>query len=91
VREDFNEIKTGLKTEVYKGFDRIELNNAVLLAYHRYVHRLEMYDLLYERLGNDLRQVVEFLKQVPATEQEPFSYIERWLAETRTGVFSSPQ
>ena len=91
MKEEFNEIKAGLKTEVYKGFDRIELNNAVLLAYHRYVHRLEIYDFLYERLGNDLRQVVEFLKQIPSTEQEPFSYIERWLAETRTGVFSSPQ
>ena len=91
MKKEFNEIKAGLKTEAYKGFDRIELNNAVLLAYHRYVHRLEMYDLLYERLENDLRQVVEFLKQVPATEQDPSSYIERWLAETRTGVFSPPQ
>jgi hypothetical protein len=44
-----------------------------------------MYDLLYEGLGNDLRQVVEFLRQVPATEQEPFSYIERWLAGRRVG------
>ena len=91
IKEEFNEIKAGLRTEAYKGFDRIELNNAVFLAYHRYVHRLETYDLLYERLGNDLRRVVEFLKQVPTTEQEPSLYIERWLTETRAGVFSSPQ
>jgi predicted aminopeptidase len=81
VKEDFNEIRAELKTEVYQGFDRIELNNAVLLAYHRYVHRLETYDLLYERLGNDLRRVVEFFKQIPSTEQEPSSYIDRWLNE----------
>ena len=81
VKEEFNEIRAELKTEVYQGFDRIELNNAVLLAYHRYVHRLETYDLLYERLGNDLRRVVEFFKQIPSTEQEPSSYIDRWLNE----------
>jgi len=91
MKESFNEIKAGLKTDVYKGFDRIELNNAVLLAYHRYVHRLETYDLLYERLGNDLRQVVEFLKQIPSTEQEPSLFIEGWLTQTRTRPFSSPQ
>ena len=91
MKKEFSEMKAGLKTEVYKGFDRIELNNAVLLAYHRYVHRLDMYDLLCKHLGNDLRRVVEFLKQIPATEQEPFSYIERSLTETRTGVLSSPQ
>ena len=91
MKEEFNEMKAELKTEVYKGFDRIELNNAVLLAYHRYVHRLETYDLLYERLGNELRRVVEFLKQIPATEQTPSTYIERWLTERRADVFSSPQ
>jgi len=81
VKEDFNEIRAELKTEVYQGFDRIELNNSVLLAYHLYVHRLETYDLLYERLGNDLRRVVVFVKQIPCTEQEPSSDIDRWLSE----------
>jgi predicted aminopeptidase len=79
IKEEFHEVSAGLKTEAYKGFDRIELNNAVLLAYHRYVHRIETYDLLYERLGNDLRRVVEFFKQIPSTEQDPSSYVEQWL------------
>ena len=64
IKEEFKEIKGQFKTDCYKDFEKIELNNAVLLAYRRYIHRLEKFDTLYEHLGRDLRKVVEFLKKI---------------------------
>jgi hypothetical protein len=52
------------KTDCYKGFERKKLNNAVLMAYRRYFHRLDRFQALYERLGKDLKKVVEFFKEI---------------------------
>ncbi|NWF92829.1 MAG: aminopeptidase [Syntrophaceae bacterium] len=67
IKEDFKEIKVRLKTDCYKDFDRMDLNNAVLLAYRRYVHRLEKFETLYESQGKDLRRVIEFFRRVKAS------------------------
>ena len=42
-------------------------NNAVLLAYRRYFHRLEKFEMLYEQFGRDTRRVVEYFKTIRAT------------------------
>jgi len=70
IKEEFREIKLQLKTDCYKEFDRIELNNAVLLAYRRYVHRLEKFEALYEYSGRDLKKVIEFFKRIQASEDK---------------------
>jgi predicted aminopeptidase len=70
IKEEFKEIMGQLKTDCYKDFERMELNNAVLLAYRRYIHRLERFEALYERLGRDLRKVVEFFKAIRDSEDK---------------------
>jgi hypothetical protein len=42
----------------------VDINNAVLLAYRRYIHRLEDFQALYEQLGKDVRNVVEYFKAI---------------------------
>lgn len=64
IKQEFKEMKGQLKTDCYKDFEKIELNNAVLLAYHRYIHRLEKFEILYENLGRDLKKMVEFFKTI---------------------------
>jgi predicted aminopeptidase len=64
IKEEFKEMKGQLKTDCYKDFEKIELNNAALLAYHRYIHRLEKFEILYENLGRDLKKMVEFFKTI---------------------------
>jgi predicted aminopeptidase len=64
IREDFRGMKVQFKTDCYGDFEKIELNNAVLLAYRRYFHRLEKFETLYHQMGKDLGKVIEFLKKV---------------------------
>jgi predicted aminopeptidase len=77
IREEFKEIKAQLKTDCYRDFDKMSLNNAVLLAYRTYIHRLERFEALYESFGKDLRKVVEFFKEARASGQPPSSFLNR--------------
>jgi predicted aminopeptidase len=77
LKEEFRKIS--FKTDCYKSFEKKDLNNAVLLAYRRYIHRLEKFDTVYEYLGNDLRRMIEFFKEIRASREEPSSYLERWM------------
>jgi predicted aminopeptidase len=67
IQEEFGEIKGQLKTNCYKDFDKMDLNNAVLLACRRYIHRLEKFEALYESMGKDLSKVVKFFKKIHAS------------------------
>jgi hypothetical protein len=69
------------KTEGYRNFEKLDINNAVLLAYRRYIHHLENFQALYEDLGNDLRKVIEFFKEIRTSREEPSLYLERWIKE----------
>jgi predicted aminopeptidase len=67
IKEEFREIKDQFKTDCYKDFEKLELNNAVLLAYRRYFHRLKKFEILYGQLGRDIRRVVEYFKTIQAS------------------------
>ncbi len=78
IKEEFRKLKVHLKTNSYRDFEKIELNNAILLAHRRYVRQLNKFEILYERLGRDLRRVVKFFEGMPAKE-DPFSRVEESL------------
>jgi predicted aminopeptidase len=64
LKEDFKETTGSFKTASYKNFEKVNINNAVLLAYRRYIHRLESFQILYEQSGRDTRKVVEYFKAI---------------------------
>ena len=64
LKEDFKGMMVSFKTESYKNFEKVDINNAVLLAYRRYIHRLESFQILYEQSGRDTRKVVEYFKAI---------------------------
>lgn len=68
LKEEFMEKMASLKTGGYRNFEKVDINNAVLLAYRRYFHRLEKFEVLYEQFGRDTRRVVEYFKTIRATE-----------------------
>ncbi len=70
IKKEFEEIKVRFKTDCYKDFEKKDLNNAVLLAYRRYVHRLGRFDALYESMGKDLRKVVKFFERVQSSSDK---------------------
>jgi predicted aminopeptidase len=81
IQENFQKMKGQFKTEEYRNVDRMGLNNAVLLAYRRYVYRLEKFEALYEYFGKDLKRVVAFFKEIQASKEEPSSFLDRWMKE----------
>ncbi len=81
IKEEFGEIKVQFKTDCYKDFVKKDLNNAVLLAYRRYIHRLEKLEALYEYLGQDIKKVIELFKEVWASGEKPSPFLERWMRE----------
>jgi predicted aminopeptidase len=89
LKEEFKKIP--FKTECYGNFEKRDLNNSVLLAYRRYIHRLENFEVLYEYLGSDLRRMIQFFKEIRASREEPSSYLERWMRERGISVPASLQ
>lgn len=73
--------KISFKTDGYKNFEKLDINNAVLLAYRRYIHRLENFQAFYAYFENDLRRVMDFFKEIRTSGEEPSSYLERWMKE----------
>jgi len=70
IQESFVEIRDQFKTDCYKDFGGKRLNNAVLMAYRRYFHHLEAFQALYEEVGQDLKKVVEFFKEIKTSEDK---------------------
>ncbi len=79
LKEEFK--KVSFKTDCYKNFEKKDLNNSVLLAYRRYIHRLENFETLYGYFGNDMRRMIQFFKEIRASKEEPSSYLGRWMKE----------
>lgn len=67
IQGDFKEISERFKTDCFRGFEKKKLNNAVLMAYRRYFHRLDRWESLYDAMGRDLWKLVEFLKEIKAS------------------------
>jgi predicted aminopeptidase len=89
ILEGFAEMRGRFKTDCYRGFDKIELNNAVLLAYRRYFHRLDTFEILREHFEGNLKKVIEFFRQIQASKENPWSYLEGWMKENGITVPAS--
>lgn len=57
-------IKPQMKTDIYKNFVNLKLNNAILLYYKTYLFDLSDFDLLYKRLNNNFDQFLNFCKNL---------------------------
>ena len=91
IQEQFKGMEGEFKTDTYRGFEKVDLNNAVLLAHQQYIHRLEKFETLFAHLGGSLRKVVEFLKKIKTTEKDPASFLDRWMGEQTVNLPSSLQ
>jgi len=85
IRENFQKMKGQFKTDAYRNVDKVELNNAVLLAYRRYVSRLEKFEALYEYFSRDLKKVIAFFIEIKTSKEEPSSFLDRWMKERGIG------
>jgi predicted aminopeptidase len=89
LQEDFREMKPRFKTKGFGYFGQTPLNNAALLAHQQYFQRQETFQLLYAYLGRNLRSMVEWVKEIRASKEDPGVYMERWMKERGLSLFSS--
>jgi predicted aminopeptidase len=71
------------RAETYKGFDRIRLNNAVIVHQLIYATRLDLFEQAYVAAGGDLAATIERIRQVCEDTRDPFAAL-----ETAVGVAS---
>lgn len=79
--QDLIELERQLTAEGLSG--RIgPLNNAVVLAYRRYLpSSTDLLHQVYEALGGDIRGLIELLCTIRKEEKPPQSFLEQWLRE----------
>lgn len=64
LKEDFRKTRSRFKTDCYPDLEKMELNNAVVLAFRRYFEKLDRFEALYENLGHDLRRVIDYFQNL---------------------------
>lgn len=67
LKEEFRGKVASFRSDGYRNFENVEINNAVLLAYRRYFHRLEKFQVLYDQFGRDTRRVVDYFKDIQSS------------------------
>lgn len=63
-KQKFKMLKEKELQYYFQRFAEKEINNAYLLSYYRYYGKLHLYYQIYEKLGTDVSQTIEFFKQV---------------------------
>ncbi|MBW2039413.1 MAG: aminopeptidase [Deltaproteobacteria bacterium] len=78
----FADLRGMLKTGYLLDLDKEKFNNALIVAYKRYLNPPDsLLHQVYETLGCDLRNFIELLKGLKKTRESPYLYLEKWLWE----------
>jgi hypothetical protein len=77
------EIAPQLKTISPLYAERVQLNNAALLARRVYATDLDVFDRVYEKEGRDLKRTIgRVIALAKANPKEPFSGLRQWVGDT---------
>jgi len=75
-----NEIAPRLKTINPLYAERVQLNNAALLARRVYASDLDVFDRIYEKEGRDLRRSIgRVIAIAKANPKDPFAGLRQWV------------
>ncbi|HEX7048778.1 MAG TPA: aminopeptidase [Longimicrobiales bacterium] len=76
------EVQPRLSVPGYRGFPRVPLNNARLIAWRIYYDRLHLFEAVYQRYAPDLPAAVRAIREAAAARPEdPFGAIARLASE----------
>lgn len=86
-RERFvREVRPRLRTASFRGWDRAPLNNATLISRRLYYHRLELFERVWEREGEDLPRTVGVIAAAARGVADPYGATERLLRQPEAGL-----
>jgi predicted aminopeptidase len=80
-RERFrSDVMPQLRTRAFTGFPDMELNNATLIGINLYYERLDLFEAVYQRHGQDLAASLRAIEEAAGTDtNRPFEALERLL------------
>ena len=85
------EIAPQLKTINPRYAERVPLNNAALLARRVYASDLDVFDLIYEKEGRDLKRTIgRVIGLAKANPKAPFSALRKWVGVRPDSLTASP-
>src|SRR3989338_4191590 len=64
IKSDFLALKPKFKTNAYAYFDKLTLNNAVIIAFGQYYQDLSRFEKIWEENGKSLPRTIEFLSKI---------------------------
>jgi predicted aminopeptidase len=74
------------RTDTYKGFDRVHLNNAVIMQQLIYVTHLDLFEQAYIASGRDLAATIERIRQACEDARDPFAVLEAAVDSERAAI-----
>jgi predicted aminopeptidase len=81
------EIAPALKTISPRYAQRVPLDNASLLARRVYASDLDVFDLIYEKEGRDLKRAIGRVIALAKSEpKDPFAALRKWASARPTGI-----
>ena len=73
-----DEVLPAMATERYRGFERLEMNNATLMSRRLYYDRLDRFEAAFQRMGRDLPRTIEaIIEAAEGNEDDPWLALER--------------
>jgi predicted aminopeptidase len=88
-KERYRLLRTGFSSDQYDGFLRWEVNNARLLSYRRYHARLEDFEAVYARQGQDLGRALAVFTSC-GESPDPWACLRLQAALPPSGLGRSP-
>lgn len=64
------------RTEAYRDFGHRPINNAVILHYWMYLRRLDLFEGVYEKTGQDLALTIARIRKACSGTRDPFAALE---------------
>ena len=72
-----DEVLPRMRTDRFRGFERLPMNNATLLARRLYYDRLDRFEAAHVRLGGGLRETIEaIIEAAEAAPEDPWAALE---------------
>jgi predicted aminopeptidase len=75
-----------LSTVPRAALERMQLDNAALLARRVYASDLWLFDEVYRRLGGHLPRTLRLLEQLAGSSRDPFAAVRTWLGSSTGNV-----
>jgi predicted aminopeptidase len=66
--------------EMYGGVAAAQINNAAILSYRRYHKDFEVFERVYDAVGESFRELLQVLSQA-SQSSDPYAYLNQWLDE----------